>query len=353
MSPFDAERRAQLDAFVQAHGHDPADLAPLAGDASMRRYLRLADHRGSRVVMDAPPASNERMDPFVDVTAILRAQGLSAPALCGSDLDRGFLLLEDLGDALYARVMAATPSSELPLYAAAVDLLADLPPVADIAHPALPRIGPYDAEAYRREARLAVDWYAAGVGSPLAEDLLSSYDALIDAAMAALPALPPVLVMRDYHAENLIWLPDRAGRARVGLLDYQDALIGHPAYDLVSLLEDARRDVDPDLAAAMMRRFVQRQGMDRADVEAFGAAYDLLGAQRNLKIIGIFARLALRDGKPRYVDLIPRVWRYLQRDLAGPGCGALAGFVANTLPPPEPALLDRLKAAAGSRSGAA
>ncbi|MFT6775685.1 MAG: aminoglycoside/choline kinase family phosphotransferase [Paracoccaceae bacterium] len=159
------------------------------------------------------------------------------------------------------------------------------------------------------------------------------------------PAAPgAALVLRDYHAENLIWLPDRAGPARVGLLDHQDALIGHPAYDLASVLEDARRDTSPTLRAAMLARYCAATG---ADPDTFGAAFAILAAQRNLKIVGIFARLCIRDGKPSYVDLIPRVWAHLARDLAHPALADLAQFVAAHVPPPDAPVLARLRALAG------
>ncbi|MEM6971512.1 MAG: phosphotransferase [Pseudomonadota bacterium] len=342
---FDQQREAAMVAFLTRIGLGAGDVSPLAGDASMRRYLRVAHGGAVSVLMDAPPGANERMDSFVAVTATLRSLGLSAPEVIAADLDAGFLLLEDLGDDLFARIMAAQPSDEAELYDAAVDLLAALPD----AEPANPPAGvrPYDLPTYRREARLVIDWYVAGAASPLAEDAAAEFGALIDAAMTTLPNDAPVLVLRDYHAENLIWLPGRVGHARVGLLDYQDALVGHRAYDLVSLLEDARRDVDPALATQLFDRFGERCGLDAAGRQALQAAYDLLGAQRNLKILGIFARLALRDGKPRYLDLIPRVWRYLERDLQSPSCRALAGFVTRHIPPPTPEVLARLSTAAG------
>ena len=153
------------------------------------------------------------------------------------------------------------------------------------------------------------------------------------------------LVLRDYHAENLIWLPGRNGTARVGLLDFQDAARGHPVYDLVSLLKDARRDLAPGLEARMIDRFLDRSGMAP---DAFHAAYATLGAQRNLRILGGFARLSMHYGKPSYVDLIPRVWRHLQDSLAHPALATLAKVVNEDLPPPDPNLLQTLKDQCGT-----
>ncbi|MEL6265418.1 MAG: phosphotransferase [Pseudomonadota bacterium] len=340
-----AARADGIRAFLDAAGMPGATVAPLASDASPRRYLRVGD-APARVLMDAPVAANGRMDAFVAVTRWLRGQGLSAPEVVAEDLDAGLLLLEDLGDDLYARLLAGGGADETTLYAAAVDLLAELPP----ADPAAPPAGaaPYDGTAYLAEARLVTDWYVPGVAAPLPADAVAEFEALVAAALAPLMAEARVLVLRDYHAENLIWLPGRAGAARVGLLDYQDALAGHRAYDLVSLLEDARRDLAPGLAEAMVERFALQRGLDGEGRAALRRAYDTLGAQRNLKIVGIFARLALRDGKPRYLDLIPRVWRHLERDLEAPSLAGLRRFVRAHVPAPTPGALARLAASAGA-----
>ncbi len=169
--------------------------------------------------------------------------------------------------------------------------------------------------------------------------MAADYAGLVAEAVAPVAAARDVLVLRDYHAENLLWLPDRAGDARVGLLDYQDALAGHAAYDLVSLLEDARRDTTAELRAAMVAGISPPDPNSTPTPSA--PAYAILGAQRNLKIIGIFARLARRDGKPRYLGLIPRVWRHLQRDLDHPSLARLGAWIARHAPAPEPAVLAR------------
>jgi aminoglycoside/choline kinase family phosphotransferase len=347
-----ADRAAAAAAFLGRGAWGSAARAPLAGDASPRRYLRLTAASGATaVLMDADPATGEDVRPFAALTGALRARGFSAPRVLEADLDAGFLLLEDLGDALYARVCAADPAAETALYAAAVDLLGALheapPPAvatgAGAAHP----VPPYDAAVLLREARLAVDWWtAAAAAAPLSADAAAEYDALVLAACAGVEPDRRALVLRDYHAENLIWLPERTGVARVGLLDYQDALAGSPAYDLVSLLEDARRDTSADLRAAMTARYAAaaRERDPRFCAEGFAADAAALAAQRNLKIVGIFARLWLRDGKPAYLDLIPRVWSHLTRDLAAPGLAALRGFVARHVPEPDAAALARLRA---------
>lgn len=337
-----AERGREIAGFLAAAGHAGVEVELLAGDASNRRYLRVAVPAGPLVLMDAPPSRNERMAPFVAVTEWLRAMGHSAPAILAADLDAGLLLLEDLGDALFARVLERDPAPEPVLYAAAVDLLARLG--RETAGDAPDGTRPYDRAELLREARLAPEWWADGAGSPLPPDALAEYDALMAEATAGVSEARAVTVLRDYHAENLIWLPEREGTARVGLLDYQDALLGHPAYDLVSLLEDARRDTTADLREAMCARYLAEAGLAGGAAEEFRAAYAALGAQRNLKIVGIFARLAMRDGKPRYLGLIPRVWVHLGRDLAHPAMAPLRAFVARHLPEPTETALARVRA---------
>ncbi len=211
----------------------------------------------------------------------------------------------------------AGEAAALPHYAAAIDLL-----VALRAHPAgdLP---PYDREVLHREAGLFVDWYCPAVGLTVDEPgYRAAWDAVFDHALTE----SPVTVLRDYHAENLMLV---GAERRLGLLDFQDALAGHPAYDLVSLLQDARRDVDPTLEAAMLTRYRTATGAG----DDFLAAYHVLGAQRNAKIIGIFTRLWKRDGKPRYPTLCPRVWRYLERDLAQPALAPVARWFDANVPP--------------------
>ncbi|SDX75714.1 hypothetical protein SAMN05444336_109135 [Albimonas donghaensis] len=347
---FDPEARAALQArFLAEAGWAGAEIRPLAGDASNRRYDRLSGGPGGAgaVLMDAPPEKGEDMVPYLGITEVLRARGFSAPAVIAADAPAGFALIEDLGDDLYARVCAADAEAETPLYLAAAELLAELhaapAPSETPAGAARHVIPPYDAATLRREAMLAADWYLDGLGLRT-EALAEDYAGRVDAAFAPVAGARTALALRDYHAENMLWLPGREGTARVGLIDYQDALAGHPAYDLISLTEDARRDTSPGLRAATTARYLDAAGVPAGARETFEAEAAMLAAQRNLKIVGIFARLRLRDGKTRYLDLIPRVWGHLQRDLAHPALAPLAAFVARHVPAPEPAVLDRLRA---------
>lgn len=330
--------------FLEREGWRAALLTPLAGDASNRRYERVASGRRRAVLMDAPAERGEDIGRFVAFTAHLRGLGLSAPEIFAADMPAGLALIEDLGDALFVRVAAARPEMEAMLYAEAVDLLPCLaaPPASVSFSSVEAHVAPYDGAVLEREAMLALDWWARGAGADVSPALKAEFAGLIAAACASVAAMRGHLVLRDYHAENLIWLPERRGAARVGLLDYQDALAGAPAYDLVSLLEDARRDTSPELRAAMIARYLCASGADEA---AFRAGYAALGAQRNLKILGIFARLWLRDGKPYYLELIARVWAHLAHDLSHPALAPLADFVARRIPAPDAAALARVRAA--------
>jgi len=305
------DRATAIAAFLAAAGWVDAYRRDLAGDASFRRYERLALNGRRAVLMDAPPA-HEDIRPFIAIAGILRGHGYSAPRVLASDPATGLALIEDLGDDLYTRVLAAG-GDEATLYGAAVDLLLDL----HTRPPPEPAPPPYDAALFKAEADLFVDWFLpAAAGAPPPVSVRAAWDAAWDTVLPRALAPPNALVLRDYHAENLIWLPARRGLARVGLLDFQDAVIGPIAYDLVSLIEDARRDLEPLVAAAMIHRYVSH--VPGLDGDAFAAAYAVLGAQRNCKIIGIFTRLWRRDGKARYLDHLPRVWGHLATDLAHP-----------------------------------
>lgn len=328
-------RLQQIDNFLGACGWADAKRGPLAGDASNRRYERLVAADGTpAVLMDAPKEKGEDVRPFVDVTEFLRAQGLSAPEILHADTGNGFLLLEDLGDDLFARVMAKDPSQELPLYQAATDVLValhDVPAPADLA--------PYDPAYMSEMAALAYRWYLRGTDAPF-EDKAQQFQAAFQNILSQYTPDCDVLIQRDYHAENLLWLPDRDDVARVGLLDYQDAMTGHRAYDLVSLLQDARREVSPKIETEMIRYYLSKSNQDP---EAFDAAYHVLGAQRNLRILGVFGRLCMSAGKPHYIDLIPRVWTYLLRDLAHPTLAPVRDMILNELPTPSETVLAKLK----------
>ncbi|MEY4982958.1 MAG: hypothetical protein RIR62_1224 [Pseudomonadota bacterium] len=327
-----SDRAALSDAFLRCAGWGDAARSFLAGDASDRSYDRLTRGAETAVLMDAPPAKGEDTATFAAIAAHLAGLGLSPPRILAADHAAGFLLLEDLGDGLVARLVARDPAMERPLYAAATDVL-----LALHRHAAPAGLPDLTARDWADAAAFALDWYAfAATGT--APDSHDFRAAMAD-AMAAHADGPRVMILRDYHAENLLWLPDRQGVARVGLLDFQLAQMGQPAYDLVSLLQDARRDVSPATEEAMMRRFRAATGQGEA---AFSAAYATLGAQRALRIMGVFARLCLKGGKAGYLPLLPRVWGQLQRNLAHPALERLRAVCDAALPPPDAPTLARI-----------
>lgn len=309
---------ASAPAFLSAAGWEHAAIVPLAGDASFRRYFRVVDGARRAVLMDAPPP-HEDPRPFIAIAEHLVGQGFAAPAILARDLEQGLVLIEDFGDLRVKEHLDDAPADELSVYSRAVELLADLhrQPAADLP--------PYDRAVYQREAGLLTEWYCPAIGLTVEEQAYArAWDAVLP--LVERSASPRVTVLRDYHAENIM-LIDRPEVRGLGLLDFQDALAGHPAYDLVSLLQDARRDVPPEVEAAMIAHYkaVANPPTD------FDAAYAMLGAQRNAKIIGIFTRLWKRDGKPRYLSFLPRMWDLLERDLAHPALAPVADWFATNI----------------------
>jgi N-acetylmuramate 1-kinase len=308
---------AQIAQFLESAGWGGASVNALDGDASFRRYFRIRSTFGQHAMLMHAPPPHEDPKPFLDVTHYLLSNAFRAPNIYAEDMALGFLLIEDFGDRRMREHIDANPGDELGIYEHAVTTLTELAkaPVADVP--------PYDMAAYRREVRLLSEWYlpAMGIDFDAAE-----YDALWTEALLPIagPEWRTVTVLRDYHAENIMLLDDGAQ----GLIDYQDALAGHPAYDLVSILQDARRDVSPELETKMLDHYTDLTGVGAE----FRSHYALLAAQRNTKIIGIFTRLWHRDGKARYLDFLPRMWGLLERDLAHPELAELKAWFDRTIP---------------------
>lgn len=308
-------------AFLAANGWEDAEIRPLAGDASFRRYFRVHKGGESAVLMDAPPP-HEDPRPFVAVAEWLCGAGLSAPRILARDLDRGLLLIDDLGDARLRETLDAAPEREMELYGRAVDLLVHLhgrTPMGDL------RV--HGLEQWLDELQLFTNWYCEALDVPVNINAFREAWRSVLGRVAA-DGLGPVTVLRDFHAENIMLVEGRSEVQYFGLLDFQDAVAGHPAYDLASVLEDARRDVSPAIEQAMLRRYLDATQCGPAYEDAYWA----LAAQRNTRILGVFTRLWKRDGKPHYTSFQPRMWGLLERDLQHAALEPVRDWFDNNVP---------------------
>jgi aminoglycoside/choline kinase family phosphotransferase len=324
----DPTREAERSAFLENCSVPFTAVNALPADASFRRYFRLQGADPEALLMDAPPPQ-ENVHPFVEVASHLRKLGLSAPEIYDADLQRGFLVLEDFGSDTYTRLLQ-TGADEAALYELAIDTLVALhnnPRNSDID---LPR---YNAEVLVREAMLLVDWYLPEfTGRQTPPEVGEAYRAAWESILAKLPDYADTLVLRDFHVDNLMRLQGLSGVAACGLLDFQDALIGPAAYDVASLLEDARRDIAPELVSALLNRYRAGTGLNEDEYRDFLIMYRVLAAQRHCKVLGIFVRLWRRDGKDAYLDHLPRVARLLRGHLDIPELAPLASWVDSELP---------------------
>ena len=349
-------RIPQVRSFLDQTGYGEVPRRRMEGDASTRVFERLILDDHTDVLMnaprraDGPPVRNgkpysaiahlaEDIVPYVALAQGLRDRNLSAPTILQADLDHGFLVMEDLGN---ERIVAGEPPAPIAeRYEAAVDLLISLHrrklperlPVASHVEYHLPH---YDIDAFLIEAELLLDWYLTASQAKVADRVRDEFVGLWREALKPAVEAPPTWVLRDYHSPNLLWLPDRESVARIGILDFQDAMMGPPAYDVASLLQDARVDVPESLEVALLSRYARARLYDqRFDAPAFARLYATLAAQRATKILGIFARLNRRDGKPQYLRHIPRLLRYLERSLAHPDLAPLRAWYAANLPPQD------------------
>ncbi len=358
---MNSEREAARRAFLKGAGLGAARRVAMTGDASTRAYERLFPPLGpSLILMDQPPSLETqpcppgatdaeraalgynalarlaagRVEAFAACAAYLRTLGLSAPEVKTFDAAQGFAVLEDLGDDLFAR-LTEEGADEAPLYENAVDVLARLhqedPPAVLTGPGATWPLLDYDILALTTASDIFTEWWPKwDRAMPLSPEAIAEWRALWAPIAARGAAGASVFCHRDFHAENLIWLPDRQGPARTGLLDFQDAVRAHPAWDLSMLLHDARRDVSAAREAAVLDRyFTARPDLDR---DAFLADFHALGALNIVRILGIFARLIARDGKPRYQAFMPRLWLYLHRCLEDPAPPGLAAWLTRHLP---------------------
>lgn len=356
-----SDRQSLIADFLAAAGLAEAAREPLPGDASTRRYERLRSPDGrSLMLMDAPPSAESgvcgpgasaaerqavgynalarlaagRIDAFAATAHYLRSRGLSAPEIVALDAPQGLAVVEDLGDGLFARLIEQG-QDERPLYLAAIEALAllhrEAPPETIEAEGASWPLLAYDDLALKTGGDLLLEWLPR-LHPEVSFDAAAraEWERLWAPIRSRAEAGATAFAHRDYHAENLLWMPERDGPARVGMVDFQDAVRAHPSWDLHSLLQDARRDVPPELEqAALDHYFALRPELDR---DAFMADYTALAALNQARIIGIFARLITRDGKPRYAAFLPRMWRHLQANLEKPGMEDLKAWFDRHVP---------------------
>jgi N-acetylmuramate 1-kinase len=352
-----AQRIAIIQRFLDHSGFHDAARQHVQGDASSRSYERLTFDGANYILMNAPKRPDgppvhdgkpysiiahlaEDVTPFIAMARALLERGFSAPRIIAADRESGLLVLEDLGNEL---VVSGTPPVPIKArYEAATDLLAalhrqTLPQVLPVEPGVEYKLPHYDMDALLIEVELLPDWYLAKVGTPLSNHAMANYLKLWHEALLPVIAAPQTWVLRDFHSPNLLWLPQRESIAHIGLLDFQDAVMGSAAYDLASLLHDARVDVPETMEIALLSRYTRTrlQADPSFDVPAFVRLFATLAAQRASKILGIFARLDRRDGKPQYLRHLPRVWDYLKRSLAHPALADLAAWYRLNVPPPK------------------
>ncbi|MFI5281495.1 MAG: aminoglycoside phosphotransferase family protein, partial [Gemmatimonadales bacterium] len=351
------ERMEAARKFLDESPYAEAERERIAGDASARSYERLTLGDQHVILMnsprrpDGPPVRNgmpysaiahlaEDVKPFVAIAHALKERGFSAPEIYAADLDAGFLVLEDLGRDCVVEGDPPEPIGHR--YQTAVDMLIalhklSLPDTLPVEPGVGHRIPPYDLDAMLIEVELLADWYLPYRGAPVTAAARETYLALWRDALFPVLDMPVTWVLRDFHSPNLLWLPERDDVARVGVLDFQDAMMGPAAYDVASLLQDARVEVPEEMEIELLGRYVRsRKAADLGfDIPAFVKIYSTLAAQRASKILGIFARLDRRDGKPQYLRHLPRVWSYLQRSLAHPALTPLDDWYRVNVPPPE------------------
>lgn len=317
--------------FLKYCNLENAQRIKLKSDASFRRYERIIDRNKRYILMDAPP-EHEQTLPFINVAKFLKEHGLSAPEIIKNNSIDGFILLEDFGDESFNNIFSGNSKlsdevTEIEAYKRAVDCLIHLHQV----HPSKISIPDYTNEIYLRESNQFIEWYVHTLnGETLSLDRQEEFNSLLTKLLELTKGFADVVVLRDYHADNLMWLEDRTSYRKVGLLDFQDALIGSVGYDLVSLLEDARRDVPSQLAEEMINHYLKAfPSLLKKD---FSLIYSILGVQRNLKIVGFCARQAIKHKNPFYLSLLPRVWRYINNDLKHPKLTELKQWLIKALP---------------------
>lgn len=329
------KREDQRNQFLAENGWRDCEKIPLAGDASPRKYFSLKDGTKTALLMDTPIELCSELNSFIEISEYLLAHGFSAPKIFARDLTNGFLIIEDLGPYLLNIFLKIFPEMEWETYLAALDVL-----VALREKPPPPNTPVYTPKIQGELAALSLTWYTRNIfDTEVSKNQVDELSSMISDAIAGMNE-KQVFIHRDYHSENLLWLQDRIGLKRIGIIDFQDGSIGQSSYDLASLVEDARRYISYEHRMVVLERYAEITG-DPVDMVERCVAVS--GIQRNLRILGVFARLAVRDSKPGYLDYMPRVWDYLHSDLDIAEIYDLREFVFENVPYPEPQYLEKLR----------
>lgn len=335
MTDIEQDHQTLFGQFLKTHGYNINEITALKGDASRRCFYRHIKNNKSVIIIDANPNLGEDPSSYAAVTYLLQKHRFSVPEILASDINHGFFIVEDFGDDLFARVLTGDAQKADSLYKNALDLLVTLQkttiePILSYGDGTY-KLQNYDINRFISEVKIFTDWYFPEITKrPTPTSAKDELNTIMRGLLLPVVNQSSGLVLRDYHAENLMVLANRNGIQAVGLLDYQDAVIGNHAYDVVSLLQDARRDISPEFETKMRDYFITQAKI--TDTEAFVRDYYILGAQRNIKILGIFTRLWLRDRKDHYLPHMKRVWGYLERDLAQPQLQPLKNWFDRWLP---------------------
>lgn len=307
----DLARQDYIHKFIIGAGFEQFRCESIPGDASKREYYRIYTVNNTYILMDSS-ANYESIQPFINMDNLLLTHGVRAPIIIATDQQNGLLLLEDLGQNSFTKFLKMHPDKEQELYDAAIDVLVKTYEIgSDL------KLPKQNTQLLNNGISVFLDWYVKDkIPTVIFNQVSNELYQIFEKLYVRLASLNQVLVHRDYMADNLLWIEKGEGLQRVGVIDFQDAVVGSPAYDVVSLLEDARRDVSSDVVTAAKQRFIDK--IPTMNTRAFEDSYAILGAQRNIRIIGVFNRLNLRDNKPKYLNYLPRIWEYIRQNLEHP-----------------------------------
>jgi aminoglycoside/choline kinase family phosphotransferase len=321
------DRSAQLQRFIDSHFSGVKySMTPIVGDAGLRDYFRLSTQDSNYIIMDCPP-SYTSVKPFIDVAQFLTQNDFSAPQIINYDTENGFLILQDFGKVSVRDYILGLEEQDLQertnIYHLSINLLVDLQKIAPPSE-----LQNFSNDLMCSELSVFSDYYIPykkneKISSAKLEQFIEIWQNILSKQTQTTKSI----ILRDYHVENMMYLDQEKNIKKLGLLDFQDALVGSPIYDLVSILEDARIDIPRNFALECIQYYAEQKNLDFNKVLN---DYHILGAQRNLRILGVFARKYSRDGNDTYLQYIPRVLKYLEYDLSHPILRPLKDWLLKT-----------------------